>query len=79
MPQFYKVFFEPKIYVSNALIWDCSNRIEILKLTKDQLKKCEDELLKGLKKMPNNKFPGSNEIRKKITDHFGITLTHLLF
>ena len=50
MPQFYKVFFEPEIYVSNALIWDCSNRIEILKLTKDQLKKCEDELLKGLKK-----------------------------
>ena len=65
MPQFYKVFFEPEIYVSNVLIWDYSNRIEILKLTKDQLKKCEDELLKGLKKMPNNKLPGSNEITKK--------------
>ena len=39
--------------------------MEILKLTKDQLKNCEDELLKGLTKMPNNKLPGSNETTKK--------------
>ena len=53
--KFYRAPFEPKINVSNALIQDYLNRIEILKLTKDQWQKCEgviteEELLKALKK-----------------------------
>ena len=68
---FYKALFEPKINVSNALIQDYLNRIQIPKLTKEQLQKCEgkiteEELLKALKKIPNNKSPGNNGITKEL-------------
>ena len=48
------MLFEPKINVSNALIQDYLNRIEIPKLTIEQSQRCErviteEELLKGLK------------------------------
>ena len=62
----YKALFEPKINVSNVLIQDYLNCIEIPKVTKEQLKKCEGiitekELLKTLKKAP----PGSDGIIKE--------------
>ena len=39
--KFYKELFEPKISVSNALIQDYLNRIEIPKLTKEQSQNSE--------------------------------------
>ena len=53
--KFYKALFEPKINVSNALIQDYLDHVEILKLNKEQSQKydgkiTEDELLKALKK-----------------------------
>ena len=56
--------------VSNALIQDYLNRIEIPKLTKEQLQRCEgiiteEELLKALKKMPSNKSPQNDGIAKE--------------
>ena len=73
--KFYKALFEPKINVSNALIQDYLNRIEILKLTKEQSQKCEgviteEELLKALKKLPNNKSPGNDGITKEFYEAF---------
>ena len=73
--KFYKALFEPKINVSNALIQDYLNRIEIPKLTKEQSQKCEgeiteEELLKALKKMPNNKSPGNDGITKEFYEAF---------
>ena len=70
-----KVLFKPKINVSNALIWDYLNRIEIPTLTKEQSQKCEgviteEELLKALKKMPNNKSPGNDRITKQFYEAF---------
>ena len=43
--KFCKALFEPKINVSNALIPNYLNRIEIAKLTKEQLQKCEGEII----------------------------------
>ena len=68
--KFYKVLFEPKINLSNALIQDNLNCIEIPKLTKEQPQKCEGEitekkLLKALKKNSNNKSPGNDGITKE--------------
>ena len=68
--KFYKVLFEPKINLSNALIQDNLNYIEIPKLTKEQPQKCEGEitekkLLKALKKISNNKSPGNDGITKE--------------
>ena len=56
--------------VSNALIQDYLNPIEIPKLTKEQSRKCEGEIteedfLKALKKMPKNKSPGNDGITKE--------------
>ena len=50
---FKKAHFEPKIHVSNALTQDYLNRIEVLKLTKEQLQRHEEvineeKLLKSL-------------------------------
>ena len=64
-----------KLNVSNALIQDYLNRIEIPKLTKEQSQKCEEvitekELLKALKKMPNNKSPGNDGITKEFYEEF---------
>ena len=42
--KFYKALFEPKINVSNALIQDYLNCTKSLKLTKEQLQKCEEEI-----------------------------------
>ena len=61
--------------LSNALIQDYLNRNEILKLTKEQSQKCEgvitkEELLKALKKMPNNKSPGNHRITKDFYETF---------
>ena len=63
--KFYKTLFEPKINVSNALIQDYLNCIEISKLTKEQSQKCEEvvtehKLLKAFKNLPNNKSPGND-------------------
>ena len=73
--KFYKALFEPKINVSNALIQDYLNRIEIPKLTKEKSQKCkgeitEEEHLKALKKMPNNKSPGNDGITKEFYEAF---------
>ena len=64
--------------VSNALIQDYLNRIEISKLTKVQSQKCdgeiaEGELLKALKKMPNDKSPGNDGITKEFYEAFWMT------
>ena len=59
--KFYKGLFEPKVNISNVLIQDYLSRIEILKLSEEQLQRCEgviteEELLKVLmKKKPNSK------------------------
>ena len=68
--KFYKTLFEPKINVSNELIQDYLNCIEIPILTKEQSQKCEgviteEELLKALKEMPNNKSTGKDGITKE--------------
>ena len=73
--KFYKTLFEPKINVSNELIQDYLNRIEIPILTKEQSQKCEgviteEELLKALKKLPNNKSPGNDGITKEFYEAF---------
>ena len=73
--KFYKALLEPKINLSNALIQDYLNRIEISKLTKEQSQKCEgviteEELLKDLKKIPNNKSPGNDGITKEFYEAF---------
>lgn len=39
--KFSKALFEPKINISNTHIQDYLNRIEIPKLTKEQLQRCE--------------------------------------
>ena len=57
------------------LIQDYLNCIEIPKLTKEQSQKCEgmmteEELLKGLKKIPINKSPGNNGITKEFYEAF---------
>ena len=81
--KFYKALFEPKINVSNALIQDYLNRIEIPKLTKEQSRKCEgeiteEELLKALKKMPKNKSPGNDGITKEFYEAFWDDMKTLL-
>lgn len=73
--KFYKVLFELKINVSNALIQGYLNVIEIPKLCREQSQRCkgvitEEELLKALKKMPNNKLPENNRITKKFSEAF---------
>ena len=82
--KFYKALFEPKINLSNALIQDYLNRIEIPKLTKEQSQKCEgviteEELLKALKKLPNNKSPGNDGITKEFYEAFWDDLKTLFF
>lgn len=67
--KFYKPIFEPKI-ISNELIQDYLNCMKILKLAKVQSQRFEGvitefELLKALKKVPNNKSFGKDEITKK--------------
>ena len=69
------MLFEPIISVSNALIQDHLNRIKIPKLTKEQSQKCEreiieEELLEALKKMPKNKSPGNDRIKKEFYEAF---------
>ena len=73
--KFYKMLFEPKINISNALIQEYLNHIEMPKLTKEQSQKCErviteGELLKALKEMSNNKLPGNNRISKDFHETF---------
>ena len=68
--KFYKPIFEPKIIISNELIQDYLNCMKILKLAKVQSQRFEGvitefELLKALKKVPNNKSLGKDEITKK--------------
>ena len=70
--KFYKALLEPKIGVSNALIQDYLNSIEIPKLTKEELQKCEGEkeLSKALRKMPKNQSPGNYGITKGFYEAF---------
>ena len=75
MFEFYKALFERKINIPNTSIQDYLNRTEIPKLTQDQSQKCEreiteEELLKALKKMPNNKSPGNDGITKEFYEAF---------
>ena len=72
--KFYKALFEPKINISNGLIQEYLNHIEIPKLTKEQSQKCEGvitvkELLKVLKKMSNIK-PRKDGITKEFYEAF---------
>ena len=77
--KFYKPIFEPKIIISNELIQDYLNCMKTLKLAKVQSQRFEGvitefELLKALKKVPNNKSLGKDEItKKKIMKHFAIS------
>ena len=69
------MLFELKINVSNALIQGYLNVIEIPKLCREQSQRCkvvitEEELLKALKKMPNNKLPENKRITKKFSEAF---------
>ena len=64
--------------MSNALIQDYLNRVEIPKLTKEQSQKCdgeiaEGELLKAFKKMSNDKSPGNDGITKEFYEAFWMT------
>ena len=75
MLKFYKALFKPKISVSNVLIQDYLNRIEIPKLTKEQSQKCqgeiiEEEHIKTLSKIPKNKLPGNDVITKEFCEAF---------
>ena len=68
--KFYKPLFQPMIKVSDELIQDYLDRIEIPKLNTAQLQGFEGviseyELLKALKKVPNYNAPGKNGIAKE--------------
>ena len=76
------MLFEPKINISNALIQEYLNHIEIPKLTKEQSQKCErvitgEDLLKALKKKCLT--ISNNRITKKFTKLFGMNRKHFFF
>ena len=68
LSKFYKALFKPKINLSNALIQDYLDRIEIPKLTQEQSQKCDGETTE--EEMPTNKSPGNDGITKEFYEAF---------
>ena len=69
------MLFKPKINLSNALIQDYLDRIEIPKLTQEQSQKCDEETTED--EMPTNKSPGNDGITKEFYEAFWMIWMYL--
>ena len=72
---FYKTLFTEKLQIQNENITAYLNQISIPVLTEEQPQACkgpilENELLKALKNMSNNKSPGNDSLTKEFYEIF---------
>ena len=68
--KFYKNLFKENVNTSKEAIFSFLENINLPPLTNEQALECEGiisktELLKALKSMKNDKFPGNDRIRKE--------------
>ena len=75
MHHFYKTLFTEKLQIQNKNITAYLNQISIPVLTGEQSQTCEgpileNELLKALKNMTNNKSPGNDGLTKEFYETF---------
>ena len=79
---FYKNIFTEKLQIQNENITASLNQISIPVLTGEQSQTCEgpiseNELLKALKNMSNNKSPGNDDLTKEFMKRFAKTWKNL--
>ena len=72
---FFKTIFTEKLQIQNENITAYLNQISIPVLTEEQPQACkgpilENELLKALKNMSNNKSPGNDSLTKEFYEIF---------
>ena len=72
---FYEAFFKKREQKTSAEIKDFLNVIDVLKLSEDQVKLCEEDLTKkdlykSLKSMQNDKSPGNDGLTKEFYKTF---------